>query len=167
MRGKVFDKLTDAPRKGITPAHAGKSHFFTVMSNLQRDHPRACGEKKLRIQGNESAQGSPPRMRGKASFFAHSSVPAGITPAHAGKSTTHCFWCKVDGDHPRACGEKTKDMMGRTDIKGSPPRMRGKECQEIPDLECSRITPAHAGKRHRWPGKRLPIQDHPRACGEK
>ena len=50
--------------------------------------------------------GSPPHMRGKGLlYFAHE-VFEGITPAHAGKSTTVLRTGSTIQDHPRTCGEK-------------------------------------------------------------
>ena len=48
VRGKVFDKFADAPRKGITPACAGKSVISKHDDLIDRDHPRVCGEKEYR-----------------------------------------------------------------------------------------------------------------------
>ena len=45
-------------------------------------------------------------MRGKASLFKLGDVPAGITPAYAGKSVLGDPRCHLSGDHPRLCGEK-------------------------------------------------------------
>ena len=45
--------------------------------------------------------------------------------------------------------------------------MRGKANITINCQHCSRITPAHAGKRTRTKRTKLPFRDHPRACGEK
>ena len=49
---------------------------------------------------------------------------------------------------------------------GSPPRMRGKPVDDIDCYECTRITPADAGKTMLYCGCRSTRQDHPRGCGE-
>ena len=72
--------------KGITPAHAGRRQCPQTAAPQQTDHPRACGEKDLRVGHASHPQGSPPRMRGEVSNAPSSTAAAGITPAHAGRS---------------------------------------------------------------------------------
>ena len=49
MRGKEPLPRRHEGRRGITPAHAGKSLSFCVPKKAGRDHPRACGEKSFPI----------------------------------------------------------------------------------------------------------------------
>ena len=73
MRGKVSHFLHDAFHVGITPAHAGKSAAARRLRIHVEDHPRACGEKNVTKTGNRRTIGSPPRMRGKAGGYCHTS----------------------------------------------------------------------------------------------
>ena len=66
MRGKVYNSSRVEQRNRITPAYAGKRQKTCAL-------PETCA-------------GSPPPMRGKAVVCVHRHVPAGITPAYAGKS---------------------------------------------------------------------------------
>ena len=85
MRGKVSDGGTGALAGGITPAYAGKSSRYRLISMSSRDHPRLCGE-KLRIDSyNRDEIGSPPPMRGKDDLKAVDTTIRRITPAYAGK----------------------------------------------------------------------------------
>ena len=86
MRGKGSLTLDPSPGLGITPAHAGKRLTTWTGYAAPEDHPRACGEKRLRALPAHNVSGSPPRMRGKEHHFAGWGPGAGITPAHAGKS---------------------------------------------------------------------------------
>ena len=107
MRGKVEGTKAVCHLKGITPAYAGKRITRHTHNFLSRDHPRVCGEKALNWAGISEAQGSPPRMRGKAPASPPFELPHRITPAYAGKSCAAMvsgFWSR---DHPRVCGEKT------------------------------------------------------------
>ena len=70
-------------------------------------------------------------------------------------------------DHPRPCGEKPPARPTSAWPRGSPPPMRGKARWVIEASEPWRITPAHAGKRHRHWQCHIPHKDHPRPCGEK
>ena len=86
-------------------------------------------------------------MRGKADRTSSSQVPAGITPAYAGKSLCLCSQRQACQDHPRLCGEKFVPPSAPLMPLGSPPPMRGK----ANDL----------------PAAGLVGRDHPRLCGEK
>ena len=89
-------------------------------------------------------------MRGKDANGLNMLSNLGITPAYAGKSLFSGLYIRINGDHPRVCGEKLLDRYwigtGLSDTKdhprvcgektvldlsrlveqGSPPRMRGK-----------------------------------------
>ena len=167
MRGKG----NGAPKRHklgrITPAHAGKRIFRLFDCCGHGDHPRACGEKLASTLTTKLYRGSPPRMRGKGSRHMRLLQRHRITPAHAGKSCLQRRKRPRTKDHPRACGEKRSKFIRKQDVKGSPPRMRGKATFDIDAANRLRITPAHAGKS----SLRLHIRsipwDHPRACGEK
>ena len=85
-------------------------------------------------------------MRGKLAELFCINRDTGITPADAGKTRHASAHSRLSGDHPRGCGENLPDFKFSGDVKGSPPRMRGKlsDCwKTLPEL---RITPADAGK---------------------
>ena len=129
VRGKVYDESSDA---AILP---------------YKGSPRVCGEK----QGGEIHKphklGSPPRVRGKEAALAPHWVRKGITPACAGKSAICGRAQHVRPDHPRVCGEKRRVCVPCRRSEGSPPRVRGKDDDEMVDAVLHRITPACAGKR--------------------
>ena len=167
MRGKARRVVWSQPLYGITPAYAGKRWRHISSTRAFRDHPRVCGEKHQSRTEPITAPGSPPRMRGKDPEPHWRAVPAGITPAYAGKRPVFGAAGTPLRDHPRVCGEKTKIKKPFTINAGSPPRMRGKVINLFEFFLSGRITPAYAGKRHTggmWvPGN----TDHPRVCGEK
>ena len=111
MRGKVENVVAASKTNGITPAHAGKRSWRPSCGGLQKDHPRACGEKVLAVFMRRASEGSPPRMRGKGKMATQQNLQQGITPAHAGKSSTLPTLVSNHWDHPRACGEKTKESF--------------------------------------------------------
>ena len=167
MRGKVLDVPPCVGGDRITPAHAGKSVCGSVIISSTPDHPRPCGEKSYMVRTSWATSGSPPPMRGKG--FRHKCIhpPAGITPAHAGKRCCYLAMLRVRWDHPRPCGEKFDLRHRYAASTGSPPPMRGKGPRLCNDAICSRITPAHAGKRCERSECGADGQDHPRPCGEK
>ena len=166
MRGKPeFLRMTTAMTR-ITPAHAGKTMAPSAADGSFSDHPRACGENNQSAVKELSENGSPPRMRGKLISTARNSKYLRITPAHAGK-TKRDFYCVVgEADHPRACGENSKQREESVRRDGSPPRMRGKHGDAFPEARLLRITPAHAGKTFSSKSHSKRVSDHPRACGE-
>ena len=107
-RGKVQNIGSSSAKTGITPAWAGKSSQTEVRHSSREDHPRVGGEKAMYDYGNNTAQGSPPRGRGKAQAFSLRTMGRGITPAWAGKSHFCNPGFKCHGDHPRVGGEKVE-----------------------------------------------------------
>ena len=126
----------------ITPAWAGKRGVEKKPCLWYTDHPRVGGEKVPSASVTDHVLGSPPRGRGKALLLLDAGVVVGITPAWAGKSPRHDRTQSEYRDHPRACGEKNKELEGIWLPMGSPPRGRGKvhvlELHVVP----SGITPA-------------------------
>ena len=106
-------------------------------------------------------------MRGKASLFQLGEVPAGITPAYAGKRGIYQSGVCSRQDHPRLCGEKGMEKKLHICFMGSPPPMRGKVLHDISCSVVLGITPAYAGKSLQPEAGFQIRQDHPRLCGEK
>ena len=90
------------------------------------DHPRMCGEKFWTSSTALHGEGSPPHVRGKASFSPFTSERSGITPACAGKSPLILICGTAYVDHPRMCGEKPETGLQVLHERGSPPHVRGK-----------------------------------------
>ena len=86
MRGKLEYRVEGETNLRITPAHAGKTAKAYEAWQELWDHPRACGENRLKKCALRRVLGSPPRMRGKRLFGEPFKAEAGITPAHAGKT---------------------------------------------------------------------------------
>ena len=141
--------------------------MLLFLLRTERDHPRACGEKEKLRDAYALLMGSPPHGRGKVGLDGGLSEAVGITPAQAGKSKLALCTPSCPTDHPRACGEKNKELEGVWLPMGSPPHGRGKEASIFDDGQRLGITPAWAGKsrpRRFWAHR---SQDHPRVGGEK
>ena len=167
VRGKEWICLDTAPRRGITPACAGKSIFRPLLVICFRDHPRVCGEKNTKATAKRKLVGSPPRVRGKVCADAVSSQRQRITPACAGKRPSSPFSNILCRDHPRVCGEKVFYSCRIFNHVGSPPRVRGKALHVTDCGAKPGITPACAGKSLSAEIQGLEAEDHPRVCGEK
>ena len=86
MRGKPTEHVSFFETDRITPADAGKTARCTYDTNLNRDHPRGCGENDFFEIIAYVRIGSPPRMRGKLISEIQNSQVRRITPADAGKT---------------------------------------------------------------------------------
>ena len=125
------------------------------------------GEKLSALSSPMLRLGSPPRGRGKATFWSLKNSFHRITPAWAGKRRRNQIHKLHTQDHPRVGGEKfyvDEVLPGDT---GSPPRGRGKVAQYLSSKVLGRITPAWAGKRLQFFGLSAARGDHPRVGGEK
>ena len=65
MRGKLYLERLITFTVRITPAHAGKTRGQSEGYDLDKDHPRVCGENNLNDSCCDCSRGSPPRVRGK------------------------------------------------------------------------------------------------------
>ena len=126
-----------------------------------------CGEKVIAVGRKKSGWGSPPRVWGKGQRLLAKNPEFGITPACAGKRMVFAGRKSRTWDHPRVCGEKVSSTSPIKCLKGSPPRMRGKETSSVWVTCLCRITPAYAGKRLDNLQRPSSKRDHPRVCGEK
>ena len=105
-------------------------------------------------------------MRGKPPASDVGSRADRITPACAGK-TPACTRrnCRRQ-DHPRVCGENRAVSRFSISLKGSPPRVRGKQFPKKYKTVAEGITPACAGKTNFIYILGSFAKDHPRVCGE-
>ena len=111
VRGKAFSYSARSRAVGITPACAGKSTLRKTAGSTYRDHPRVCGEKAAERAEVGKGRGSPPRVRGKGCPAPPHQPARWITPACAGKRDFPCVGSLKAKDHPRVCGEKTKESL--------------------------------------------------------
>ena len=146
MRGKLHDSRMEWRKRGLIPAHAGK----TIPKNPQcfhhGAHPRACGENLTIEIADSLREGSSPRMRGKLAFLPVVPAAVGLIPAHAGKTGLQSSGDESGWAHPRACGENQRTTRWSTSDTGSSPRMRGKPYASAYSYQKERLIPAHAGK---------------------
>ena len=64
VRGTPLIRAMMAPHYGIIPACAGNTIDSFEIVNLDRDHPRMCGEHSTTEQELQELQGSSPHVRG-------------------------------------------------------------------------------------------------------
>ena len=112
MRGKPLCVCCEAVRCGITPAHAGKTEVHSILPQLIRDHPRACGENVDSDMGEIYEWGSPPRVRGKLDPQRLRYVLHRITPRVCGENYLKAKVKELLIGITPACAGKTSDSSG-------------------------------------------------------
>ena len=133
VRGEETAVVFAQPGTGITPACAGRSRRGTLSYFPERDHPRVCGEKRLRFPHSRACRGSPPRVRGEACVCRKSTGQERITPACAGRSGSAKSAESSRWDHPRVCGEKPVRRK-RARIGQDHPRVCGEKLIDAPRM---------------------------------
>ena len=109
VRGTGFARSSAQDGRGIIPACAGNSCFSIIHKSNAGDHPRVCGEQFPDKEQSVISPGSSPRVRGTDWFFFDDAGHMGIIPACAGNRRPKQKALYPRRDHPRVCGEQTKD----------------------------------------------------------
>ena len=166
MRGRHREIISHDKAAGNTPAYAGKTTTRAPRRAHNRKHPRVCGEDPSVSHTAFYNTETPPRMRGRPVSASSSPVPAGNTPAYAGKTFHQEIGHLTSWKHPRVCGE---DFSGTTCCNltlETPPRMRGRLLRHDLLQSDLRNTPAYAGKTMSIVYAGGNYGKHPRVCGE-
>ena len=166
VRGKQNPPGPDASDLGLIPACAGKTSSPPSCSSRRVAHPRVCGENTAWAACCGTTPGSSPRVRGKRELGARHGHRDRLIPACAGKTAPAKSPARSRRAHPHVCGENAAQKLGPGVLKGSSPRVRGKQRRRQPPRGRRGLIPACAGKTDHfnpfW--HRLPA--HPRVCGE-
>ena len=151
---------------GLIPAHAGKTCLFSSASCSWWDHPRSRGENRFAFGARSGIDGSSPLTRGKHHPRLCLGVPAGLIPAHAGKTERRTKAGTSRTAHPRSRGENRRTWNLDPIPAGSSPLTRGKPGRGQVSGGALRIIPAHAGKTCLFSSASCSWWDHPRSRGE-
>ena len=148
-RGKHAPVGSPVGRRGLIPAHAGKTPNRWVVSFADTAHPHSRGENVVCFCAPSAVQGSSPLTRGKQAQAAPVHGRGGLIPAHAGKTRSAISCASVRAAHPRSRGENLDLWAQIYLLDGSSPLTRGKPVPEpVVRVHC-RLIPAHAGKTSR------------------
>ena len=133
---------------------------------LPMDHPRGCGEHRLKNLQHVCDPGSSPRMRGTLPPAEPAADCRRIIAADAGNTFQTLCLMQREEDHPRGCGEHVR--IGYFDAwdSGSSPRMRGTQFITNTFILFIGIIPADAGNTNAPMPSSNAGPDHPRGCGE-
>ena len=105
-------------------------------------------------------------MRGARRNATHRLVRAGLIPARAGSTLATSLFNRLDGAHPRPCGEHSRFSLGVDIAVGSSPPVRGAHGTATLESVPPGLIPARAGSTNpgRWTD--CTSRAHPRPCGE-
>ena len=153
-------------RRGLIPAHAGKTTRKPPMSWPPTAHPRSRGENYGSGPLRGGRWGSSPLTRGKLVREATPEDGSRLIPAHAGKTKDARRVGRGRRAHPRSRGENGRGRSPTWRWSGSSPLTRGKRVHDQCGQSMLGLIPAHAGKTYApvLEGSRGPA--HPRSRGE-
>ena len=165
-RGKHLFIGAAFAKRGLIPAHAGKTDIDGLRLSHLQAHPRSRGENGDFGPGEAACRGSSPLTRGKLDECLHRRAAQGLIPAHAGKTRQRRGGAWPRRAHPRSRGENAQVGIEPPGGAGSSPLTRGKLLTAPADPGYVGLIPAHAGKTTPqstgWPDPRA----HPRSRGE-
>ena len=165
-RGKPLRGLPGAGPQGLIPAHAGKTTIANELLSAAGAHPRSRGENSTTPGRRLADTGSSPLTRGKRPVRRDGRTPAGLIPAHAGKTMRAGRATRAGAAHPRSRGENPPFASWNDLMAGSSPLTRGKPPGPT-DVEGEvGLIPAHAGKTHQPRRAAYQAGAHPRSRGE-
>ena len=104
-RGKLNRGGGCEGRRGLIPAHAGKTPPSRRAGRAGRAHPRSRGENWTGKRPWQLEEGSSPLTRGKLETEQMKTASDGLIPAHAGKTPSNGRRATTMGAHPRSRGE--------------------------------------------------------------
>ena len=165
-RGKPHSDSHATVKRGLIPAHAGKTVTASSRACQSAAHPRSRGENPGRPLIHETAVGSSPLTRGKRATVYRRVAGPRLIPAHAGKTKRRSAPRSSPWAHPRSRGENAKSALGNLGNTGSSPLTRGKRGNGCDHEEDRRLIPAHAGKTTGRMCRSTCSTAHPRSRGE-
>ena len=157
MRGALCMAIRCGSERRIIPADAGSTSTIIWTRCAKADHPRGCGEHRVRGDERMRWLGSSPRMRGAPLPPMGSQICGRIIPADAGSTTSSYGISNLRKDHPRGCGEHDDIPARLSNGEGSSPRMRGALSSFILPRPVLGIIPADAGSTRTSPISRIGV----------
>ena len=125
-RGKHRVAEITRERRGLIPAHAGKTSSVCIGLRVCGAHPRSRGENHPYQTTCKTAPGSSPLTRGKRIDDRRQHIDQRLIPAHAGKTVPSPTLPHHAEAHPRSRGENIMEQTADAHGAGSSPLTRGK-----------------------------------------
>ena len=165
-RGKHARAALHAVRRGLIPAHAGKTPSSCNPIPRVAAHPRSRGENAKYTLCRGMNGGSSPLTRGKPAWTRCPRPCRRLIPAHAGKTFRRKVGFFDWPAHPRSRGENSPFRGSRVLYAGSSPLTRGKLVVISVFYIQDGLIPAHAGKTGFQRRASMIRGAHPRSRGE-
>ena len=125
MWGQDYSKPGKPPNPGIIPTRVGTSSYLYLFGVRERDHPHACGDKRLLVRSDFLSLGSSPRVWGQVYNITAKENHVRIIPTRVGTRRIFTKLPQVVEDHPHACGDKVVHRKAKSGREGSSPRVWG------------------------------------------
>ena len=145
----------------------GTSELLILLRTTQKDHPHACGDKRLLKDFSQREKGSSPCVWGQVYEDGRFLCFDGIIPMRVGTSIQQAVNDYRTQDHPHACGDKINRLLSLSLCLGSSPCVWGQAPPCIHLFELLRIIPMRVGTSAFNSALKLAALDHPHACGDK
>ena len=129
----------------IIPTRVGTRKETQNFVQSAKDHPHACGDKRIKKILKGIAKGSSPRVWGQECVFVILVEYSRIIPTRVGTRTLLYHRTTVTKDHPHACGDKEAREYLKDGVKGSSPRVWGQAESCTAALYSARIIPTRVG----------------------
>ena len=167
MWGQEFDFYVFRLSNRIIPTRVGTSSCLQAQTAFCRDHPHACGDKKMKITELSVKEGSSPRVWGQVFTSVATASDSGIIPTRVGTRFKVSRNKRKTVDHPHACGDKLFNVYSICLSGGSSPRVWGQGCVQVITAVLPGIIPTRVGTSLSAFRALFHLQDHPHACGDK
>jgi len=152
--------------RGNTPACAGTTRASDPRPARTAEHPRVRGDDPSAPPFRLPGYGTPPRARGRLPAATAPAALRGNTPACAGTTRGGRVGGGALSEHPRVRGDDLTNTAAGLQVRGTPPRARGRRLAGQHRRRGERNTPACAGTTR--PSRSTPGRgaEHPRVRGD-
>ncbi len=136
------------------------------LSRSSSEHPHACGENFRSPRERRACFGTSPRVWGKLhDLVCTRPMPRNI-PTRVGKTIIRSSCRGLQPEHPHACGENFQTRFDHRPVRGTSPRVWGKQVRQAALPSHHRNIPTRVGKTNNLDGDIDVNAEHPHACGE-
>ena len=125
----------------------GTSSGFSIALISVKDHPHACGDKLIMLNGSMAKLGSSPCVWGQERRACGIPPVARIIPMRVGTRYMRIKNYIICKDHPHACGDKLICTFSMSRLIGSSPCVWGQVNNHLSQATVDRIIPMRVGTR--------------------
>ena len=111
----------------FTPTGVGKTADDDAFAADIEVHPHGCGEDVSGMSQSRRMKGSPPRVWGRHRLCQNRNRQIRFTPTGVGKTYRYAPTILAIKVHPHGCGEDLRQKSEIVILKGSPPRVWGRQ----------------------------------------